>query len=457
MNQDEFAVEALRKLPTAEAVLSVISNVCTDERLQKIFDKNRGACYESTLKFETVVQLLFSSVLKHSGSGRPAFQSARKNNELTVTNQAAYGKIGRMPLAVSHALLHDLIGPIFDLFPNEVYTQVPSCFGDHHIYGIDGKKIKYVAKRLLETRGTPGKLLGGKILAALSIHFGCVVAMNSSLDGEANDGPLVPGLLKSIHAFSPKKNIILADSQFCDLTTPNRILAYGSDFVMRYHPKTHFHVDKSVKPRSGIDSRGRKFREEHGWLGKPGSKNSIYVRRIGVTRDKEDLVIITSLLDWDTYSASDVLILYGLRWRIETVFQHITKEFDLRHLIGSTAEATIFQFAVTLQLYNIMVLIQQHASNEQKIEPPEISMPKIVRTAKKELQALATIVSAAPISKALERRGDSSARVKQLLAKCWDDEWKKAPKNHRNPKPPPQKKSGAHTSVHRQILEFHRA
>jgi len=456
MTQDEFAKAALKRVPVAETLLAVLANLLTKERLDSIYDAHRGRCYESELSFQTLVVLLTSAVLEHHASGRQAFRSARDNDLVSVTDQAVYRKLGRMPKSVSQALVGELAAPTKELFPESVTTRVPRCFNANNIYGIDGKKIKDVAKRLLETRGTPGKLMGGKTVVALSVHEGIVVAFHSTLDGEANDGPLVPGLLEEVHRQTPKDNVFLMDSQFCDLTTPNRILAYGSHFVARYHPKTKFYQDTTVKPQKGIDSLGRNYEEEIGFLGTPGTKTSIRVRRIRVFRDgKEDLLIVTSLLDWNGYSASDVLDLYGLRWTIETVFLHMTKEFDLRLLIGSTAEATVFQFSLTLILYNVSVLIQQHASQNQDIPPQEISIPKIVRICKKQLIAIGTIVPSKAIAQAIQADDVSLSGIKRLLNKCWDDDWKKAPKNKRNYAPPPKKKSGAHTSVFRQIQKYH--
>ena len=44
---------------------------------------------------------------------------------------------------------------------------------------LDGKSLKKVAKRLVETRGTPGKLLGAKLLVAYRPRDGPVLDMAS--------------------------------------------------------------------------------------------------------------------------------------------------------------------------------------------------------------------------------------------------------------------------------------
>ena len=89
----------------------------------------------------------------------------------------------------------------------------------------------------------------------------------------------------------------------------NAILREQNDeFLLRYHPKTHFHRDSDASTHKGKDSQGRRYSEEWGWLGKPGGKKSVYVRRITLFRkDDEDVILVTSLLDADKYPATNEL------------------------------------------------------------------------------------------------------------------------------------------------------
>ena len=117
--------------------------------------------------------------------GQRCIQAGRTAKKLDVSDQAAYGKIRRLRQSLSNAIVFDRIVPLMEMFPDTVKIRVPACFNNYNVYCIDGKKPKDVAKRLKETRGVAGKLLGGKTLVALSVHEQLVVAMSSSLDGEA--------------------------------------------------------------------------------------------------------------------------------------------------------------------------------------------------------------------------------------------------------------------------------
>ena len=96
-----------------------------------------------------------------------------------------------MPL--SEAFLSTLTARLRPLFPAGLFrTVLPSCLNDFTVVVLDDKKIKNAAKRLLARRGRPGKLFGGKILAAYLPASGLVVALAAEPDGEANDIRLIP-------------------------------------------------------------------------------------------------------------------------------------------------------------------------------------------------------------------------------------------------------------------------
>lgn len=99
-------------------------------------------------------------------------------------------------------------------------------------------------------------------------------------------------------------------------------------------------------------------------------------------------------------------------------------------------------------------LIMAHVSEAQKVSPEEISLPKIIRTAKKQMASLSLFVPAAETADIILKKTPTVARVAKMLSKLWDDDWIKARKKSRAIKPPPKKKSGAHTSVYREIQDY---
>src|SRR5262249_58614500 len=88
-----------------------------------------------------------------------------------------------------------------------------------------------------------------------------------------------------------------------------------------------------------------------------------YVRRITLERPGAEAVrLVTDLLDGQAYPAADLLATYLLRWQIENVFQAITEVFELRHLIGCTPQATVFQASLCLVMYNVLQVLRGSAA-----------------------------------------------------------------------------------------------
>ena len=454
-----FDLEVLSRLPLAKAVLLVMRHACDADHLNAIFEEHRGRCYEMLLKFSALVDLVGDALLEHEGSARKAFRDGRNNGQLAVSDQAAYGKLRRLPLEVSQEFLSKTTIRIQELLPDEVVTPLPKSLLNLQVFAVDGKKVKKLAKRLKPARGVDGKVLGGKTLVARDLHFGTAVAMQAHPDGEANDTPLVPGLLRQIKELYPDGDCLwILDSQFCDLTTPRRIRACEHQFLVRYHPKVQFHRDDSCEIRQGVDSRNRDYHEDFGLLGSPRNKSRMLVRRIVVPRaDKSDLILITSLLDMDAFPADDLLTAYAARWTIETMFQQITEVFNLQRLIGGTAQASVFQCAFCLLLFNIIHLLRIHLSVEHDQEIDDISTKNVLADIQDQLTVVRILL---PTSKIVEQFAvnltatQARHQIQQLLRSVWQDHWNKAPKNPRGPRPKLRKISGGHTSIFRLIKQY---
>jgi IS4 transposase len=102
---------------------------------------------------------------------------------------------------------------------------------------------------------------------------------------------------------------------------------------------------------------------------------------------EEDLILVTDLLAADAYPADDLLELYARRWGIERVFQQVTEVFALEGLIGGSPEATVFQFAFCLLLYNLIHVVRARVAAAQQREPETISVENLFDDVRRELMA----------------------------------------------------------------------
>jgi hypothetical protein len=162
-----FALETLARLPLAEAFYTWWAHLATQDVLEELFAQHRGRCYQDQLRFAELVEVLSDALTRYHGSGRRAIADALRRQQLSTPARAVYGKLARLPLPLAEAFLATLTARLRPLFPAGLYrTALPVSLTGLAVVILDGKKIKKAAKRLLATRGRPGKLYGGKLLAA---------------------------------------------------------------------------------------------------------------------------------------------------------------------------------------------------------------------------------------------------------------------------------------------------
>jgi hypothetical protein len=459
-----FARQTLNRLPLAEAFYALWAFVATDSALDALFERHRGRCYHDRLSFTELVGILSDALTRYHGSGHRALTQAAKRQQLPTHGRAAYGKLARLPLPLAEAFLADLTARLRLLFPPNLYrSQLPTCLDRLRVVVLDGKKIKNAAKRLLACRGRPGKLYGGKLLAAYLPRQGLAVALAADPDGEANDIRLVPRLLPLARQAVSGPRLWVADSQFCDLDQAARFTEQGDHFLVRFTRRNSFTADPDRPVATGTDGCGRSFTQDFGTMGSARDPRRRYLRRITLLRPGEEaVVLVTDLVDAQAYPAVDLLAVYLLRWQIENVFQQITEVFGLDHLIGCTPQATVFQASLCLVVYNLLQVLRAYAAlaAPSPVALERLSSAKLFTDLHEELIGLHRTLSLEELLEVLGGVADEEATVRQqlraLLGRAWTADWHKAPPQKRRATRAKAKRSGAHTSVHKLLQQAKR-
>src|SRR5262249_55500891 len=154
--------------------------------------------------------------------------------------------------------------------------------------------------------------------------------------------------------------------------------------------------------------------------------------RVTLSRPGQEAVaVITDLLEEEAYPAADLLAVYLMRWQIENVFQQITEVFELRHLIGSTPQATVFQASLCLVMANVLQLLRGYIARARPtpLAVDDLSAEMIFRDLHEELvslhkalqpEELLAVLGAAPTAAAVR------ARLGERLGGVWSALWLKA-------------------------------
>lgn len=457
-------VVVLDRLPLADAVLTVWSHVLDPLFLNGLFEEYRGRSFEQQISFTAIVHLIGDALLQREGSARQSFEIAKENGTLPASAEACYRKLGRIPLSLSVGFVECASQRLLELFPTGVAAvQLPRCLDGMTPVVLDGKAIKKVAKRLKSTRGTLGKLSGGKLLVAVLPATSLVLTMAADLDGETNEAKLIPELLPRLHALVKTPVLHIADRQHGDPAQIQRYTEGGHHVLVRWDGSATFEVDPERPAVHGTDKKGRPVIQEWGWLGAKSNKCRRYVRRITLIRPGktvEDVILLTDLLDEAAYPATDLLDVYLMRWGIERVFQQITEVFSLKRLIGSTARAAVFQAAFCLVLYNLIQVVRGWiaAGRETPCLTEEISIEQLFNDVRRQLTALYEMVEPEKVVACFVGPCTHERVIERLRSKVsglWRERWRKTV--NKRPRPAKDKSPpcfGAHNSVHRVVLAY---
>ena len=455
MRDDAFARELMRRSPLAGAVLEACDFVFDDALLDSVYGANRGRCYEDVLRFPEFLRLLRDALVRHDGSAHRLYLELEERDEQPVDESNFYRKLARTPVEVSRALLSACAARVGELMPASA-SPLAACFDGFRVLAADGKKVKDAAKRLKPTRGHRGRLLGAKALVAMDVRSGLAVAMSDSLDGEANDVPLVPALMPQLRELSPSTPILSVwDRQFDGVTTLRQLAARPGDaYLVRLRNDARLRFEPEGPPRVTADAAGRTVTDEVGLLGT--GRHALRVRRVTLHREgpgEDDVRLVTNLLDADSVPADALLALYRKRWGIEQVFQQVTETFGLARLIGCSPKAVLLQLAVCLLLYDLVQMVKAYVADDGRVLAGVVSTFYLFLDVKKELTAWAYHGDAgAARRRPPPDRGAAAtrARLAELLRGSWRRSYTKAADKRPRRKPPPTHRiHGGHTSVQR--------
>jgi len=446
---DAFQIELVRRLPLAQAAVGLLDYAIDDEFLSGLFTEYRGRCYEDVLRFPVLVGVVRDALLVHEGSGLKSIVDAQDGGQVDVNQSSVYRKLGNLPERLSQGLLREGTARLESVATGGA-RSLPACVSSLKVVAIDGKEIKKVAKRLKAARCyTSGSLLGGMLLVALSLQNDLVLAMSCNPDGEANEVPLVPALIKQVREKVDGGILWIADRQFTDLNTFEALSREQDHFLIRCSKSISFEPDATKPTLEQKDAAGRRVVQQWGWLGRATDKRRRYVRRITLYRPgEEDVMLATDLLDEQSHPGLDLLEVYLQRWGIEQCFQQVTEVFGLEKLIGSTPRAVIFQAAFCLLLYNMAQVIRSYVAGDGNKPVAQVSTENVFYEAKRELICWSKLGEEPQMPIMVPRKArEMKLWLKRLLAGCWQDQFIK--KSDKRPRKKKRKKTlpGGHGSL----------
>ena len=454
-----FAVGVLRRLQLLRGVLAIWRSIAADGELEEVFGGSRGRSYEKTLTFAELVRLFADAIAHHAGSGRQAMLRAKEEGRLSVSQQAAYGKLRRVPPEVSQKLVEHCTLRMREMVPESMEPTLPASLRGYAGVTMDGKTLKELAKRLLATRQAKGGLLGGRVLAALDMRTNQIVCIQADQDGYANEAPLLEPLLPRVRELIPGPRLYVLDRQFGFIDYLRQLSEAEQDaYVVRCRPGSDFEPGAGAAQPSGTDGGGT-FTDRRGHL--RTATDALAVRMILLKRPgEEDVQLVTNLLDQDKYPAQDLLDVYLQRWEIERVFQQIVEVFGLERLIGSTPQAAIFQFALCVLWYNVIQIVKHYLAIGGKVPVTRVSGEQVFTDIRRQMVALDELTGLHGLTRDNQRAlcpKKVRRHLMNTIPKLWTQRWLKSPPRKKTPasaKKKAKKRPRDHSSAARLIEKY---
>jgi hypothetical protein len=180
-----------------------------------------------------------------------------------------------------------------------------------------------------------------------------------------------------------KGDLLLADRHFAAAHFYWHYKSIGVEFLTKAHQRLKISRIKRIKSYSQNDFLGWLNINEIYRRKNPALPAKIMVRFIRVLvrerGQRKTVWLVTSLLDDSIYPAKEIALLYGKRWRIETLFREVKINLSADVLRSMCPQAIRKEVAARLIAVNIVRMIMIEAAIENNVDPIRISFVHAVR------------------------------------------------------------------------------
>jgi len=324
-----------------------------------------------------------------------------------VTGSAYCEARARLPLAALESLL------------TRATTKMAECVREtglwlgHRLFVVDGSSFSMPDTPELRSHfGQSGRQAVG--CGFPTAHWLALVHFGSGLFQRVIAGPLRTNDLSGTARLHPELatgDVLLGDRAFCSFAHLALLVGQGVEAVVRAHHR--WIVDFRPGRRFAVPHRGK---NEH----KIGLPRSRWIKRLG-TRDQlvewfrpvvvpnwmsaerfaalpatlrvrelqytlarpgfrvRQVTLVTTLVDSQVYTKQHLAEAYGLRWAIETGFDHLKTTMNMNVLRCQTVAGVMKELTMFLLVYNLVRMTMCEAARRQSVPIERISFVDALR------------------------------------------------------------------------------
>lgn len=430
------------KRPFATLTQMVLRRMLDSKTIDRVFNQHADEQYHRTLLFSDLAILVSGVVLGKHRSLNAGYKKMKEQLGVSIT--AVYEKVQRVELPVVQQLVRNSYEQTVEM------CKEVGCVANKDVPGystriLDGNWLSGTEHRLKETRTTTAAPLPGKSLVVYDPRFNAVCDFFPMEDAYSQERSGLDDVLETLQ----RRQLWIADRNFCTLKFMYGIAAKGGVFVIRHHHQLQG-TEKGKLRKIGTSETGIIYENKLVLPEYEGQK--MIVRRVLVhlyepTRDKEvDVVLLTNLPreDADAVAVSE---LYRKRWKIETAFGHMTVAMNCEIKPLCYPKAALFCFASALMAYNAFAITKGAIAAE--LGRQEAEMLSHYYMAVEIAEATDGMLVALPDERWTEMEtistADFTTEIRTIISRIDMSRYRKA---IRGPKKPPPKRTNKRNSVH---------
>jgi hypothetical protein len=199
---------------------------------------------------------------------------------------------------------------------------------------------------------------------------------------ETGEHALARQLLPLIH----QKDILLADRYYCSYFLIAQVLAQGADLITRLHGARNYdfrrghrlgegdHIVELVKPPIP------KWMDQETYDSIPETLELREMKSDHKDEHGDEVIIVTTLLNPETYPRSEVLGAYRLRWNVELDLRSLKTVMGMDILSCKSPEMIEKEVWTYILAYNLIRQLICQAPEKHKVEPRRISFTGAIQT-----------------------------------------------------------------------------
>jgi len=347
----------VRETPVTVMMRATMEHALSNEAIDAVFAETAKQQRVGELLFSTVVELLGLAVCGVRKSVHAAYRAAKDRVEVSINS--IYNKLNGVEPPVSRELVRRTAARLKAVTRQIRLSLSPDAarFPGYRVKVLDGNHFPATEHRLAELRTTRSGPLPGQALCVLEPEFRLITDVFPCEDGHAQERTLLPQVLETVQ----RKDLWIADRNFCTTMFLFGIVERGGSFLIRQHASTLTYELLKKRTVVGRVATGMVY-EQRMRLSHPDGR-TMTVRRVTLVLDNPtengdtEIHLLTNLLK-SRHSGLAVADGYRTRWTVENAFQELEQALvsEIRTLCYPQAAVLAFCLAVTT--YNVMSVVK---------------------------------------------------------------------------------------------------